>query len=55
MRYLDGDETLQYTDNNNEITLDKKGAERRQFVETYGDDPAGRIPLELQSKYTEYR
>lgn len=54
MRYLDGEEKLQYN-NNNEVTLDKKGSERRSFVTKYGDAPNGKIPLELQSTYSQYR
>ena len=51
MRYLDGDETLQYT----QAPLDTKGKERRKWVTEYGNTPTGRIPLELTNKYTEYR
>ena len=55
MRYLDGDETLQYKTSQWAVVLDTKGKERREFVTQYGDTPTGRIPLELQQKYTEYR
>lgn len=51
MRYLDGDSNLQYP----QAPLDKQGEERRKWVTEYGDKPTGWIPLELQTKYTQYR
>lgn len=51
MRYLDGDSDLQYS----QAPLDTKGKERRNFVNEYGNNPTGWIPLELQNKYTQYR
>jgi hypothetical protein len=50
MRYLDGDSNLQYP----QAPLDKQGEERRKWVTEYGK-PTGWIPLELQTKYTQYR
>lgn len=51
MRYLDGDSDLQYS----QAPLDTKGKERRDFINEYGNNPTGWIPLELQNKYTQYR
>jgi len=55
MRYLDGDETLQYKDSNSKVILDTKWKERRDSITKYWDKPTWWIPLELQSKYTQYR
>lgn len=56
MRYLDGDERLQYADPiSNKKPLDKRWKERRDFTKNYGETISWRVPLELQQKYIEYR
>lgn len=55
MRYIDWDYSLQYPDSNGNIILDKKWKERREYITKYWESINGRVPLELQQKFWEYR
>lgn len=49
-RYLDGVKSLQYEG----AALDKKGTERREKINAYGENPNGAIPLAIMNDYTTY-